>query len=76
MSCIYGRYKNLILFGLLKKKLICYSIANCPSITSSTASCLSATAKLHFFGVDSKLTNSGSCPPPNRPTPQNVYYIS
>ena len=21
MSCIYGRYKNLILFGLLKKKL-------------------------------------------------------
>ena len=43
MSCIYGRYKNLILlikFG--------YSIA-CPSITSSTASCLPATAKLHFL---------------------------
>ena len=50
MSCIYGRYKNLRLFGLLKKKN-CYSIANCPSITSSTASCLSATAKLHFLAL-------------------------
>ena len=27
-----------------------YSIA-CPSITSSTASCLSATAKLHFLAI-------------------------
>ena len=52
MSCIYGRYKNLILFGLLKKKKNnCYSIASCPSITSSTASCLSATAKLHFLAL-------------------------
>ena len=52
MSCIYGRYKNLILFGLLKKKKKnCYSIANCPSITSSTASCLSATTKLHFLAL-------------------------
>ena len=51
MSCIYGRYKNLILFGLLKKIKFCYSIANCPSITSSTASCLSATAKLHFLAL-------------------------
>ena len=53
MSCIYGRYKNLILFGLLKKKKKknCYSIASCPSITSSTASCLSATAKLHFLAL-------------------------
>ena len=49
MSCIYGKYKNLILFDLFQQKYqICYSIA-CPSITSSTASCLSATAKLHFL---------------------------
>ena len=33
MSCIYGRYKKMIL--IINK--ICYSIA-CPSITSSTAS--------------------------------------
>ena len=50
-------------------------------ITSSTASCLSTTAKLlHLFGVYIKLSNSiGSCTPPpplNRPTPLNVYYIS
>ena len=47
MSWVFGRYKNLILFDLFKKKN-CYSIA-CPSITSSTASCLSAIAKLQFL---------------------------
>ena len=35
--------------------------------------------KVTLFGIYSKLINSiGSCPPPpsNRPTPQNVYYVS
>ena len=38
-------------YGICVLSCICNSIA-CPSITSSTASCLSATAKfLHFFDV-------------------------
>ena len=81
MLCIYGRYKNLILSKLIEFAIV-YNVA-CPSITSSTTSCLSATSKLlHLFGVYSKLINSiGSCPPPpppppNKPTPLNVYYIS
>ena len=49
MSCIYGRYKKLICLIYFNKEIkFGYSIA-CPSITSSTESCLPATAKLHFL---------------------------
>ena len=55
MSCIYGRYNNLIL-----------------SITSSTASCLSATAKLHFLAFTEVNQFNWELPPP---PPQQAYSI-
>ena len=79
MSCIYGRYKNLIFFiFILTKKLnlLWYSLS-----IDHLEYCVMfvCNRKVTLFGVYSKLSNSIESwaplpPPPNRPTPQNVYY--
>ena len=72
MSCIYARYKNLILFDLFNKEIkfaIVYSLS-----IDHLEYCImfACNRKVTLFGVYSKLAYSfGSCSPP--PSPKQAY---
>ena len=79
MSCIYGRYKNLILFDYFNKE-IKFAIVwlvhrRSPRVLHHV--CLQPQSYTFWRLQQVNQFNwELPPPPPNRPTPQNVYYIN